>query len=133
MWGTLEDGTEFDNSRAREKPIEFTVGSGQMIKGFDDACSGMSVGDTKKFFIELDNAYGEINSEAVQVIPKSQFPEGFEFTVGAAIQGQAPNGLPFLANVTAEDSLTVTLDFNHPLAGKNLHFEIEIVEVNSPS
>ncbi len=131
--GTLDDGSEFDNSKAREAPIEFTVGSGQMIKGFDDACIGMSAGETKKFHIDADNAYGQVNPEAVQVIPKNQFPEGFEFTIGAALQGQAPNGMPFLAKVADLDAQTVTLDFNHPLAGKTLHFEISIEEIAPPS
>ena len=131
--GTLEDGSEFDNSRSRETPIEFTVGSGQMIKGFDDACLGLELNGTKKFHIDPAQAYGDVNPEAVQVIPKNQFPEGFEFKLGAAIQGQAPNGLPFLAKVTAEDAQTVTLDFNHPLAGKTLHFEIEVIDIATPS
>ena len=131
--GTLEDGEEFDNSKTRGEPIEFTVGSGQMIKGFDDACIGLSVGETKNFYIEPENAYGPVNPEAVQVIPKNQFPPDFEFTVGAALQGKAPNGLPFMAKVTEQDAQTVTLDFNHPLAGKNLHFEIEITEIATPS
>ena len=126
--GTLDDGTEFDNSRGRD-PISFEVGSGEMIPGFDAACVGLEVGGTKEFYIDPEHGYGEPKAEAVQVIPRSQFPEHFEFTVGGSIQGKAPNGLPFIAKIVEQSDENVTLDFNHPLAGQRLNFTIEIVEL----
>jgi len=128
--GTLNDGTEFDNSYQRGEPIKFEVGSGQMIAGFDTALHGMSVGETKSVTLDPSDAYGNINDELVQAIPRKSFPPDFEFVVGKTVQGQQQNGQPFLAKIISQDAFTVTLDFNHPLAGENLNFEIELVEVS---
>ena len=126
--GTLNDGTEFDSSHSRGEPIQFQAGSGQMIAGFDNAVIGMSVGDKKSVTIPFAEAYGPKDEAAVQTIPKDQFPEVFEFVAGATVQGSGPNG-PFMAKIVSENTADVTLDFNHPLAGEDLGFEIEIVSV----
>ena len=127
--GKLDDGTEFDNSRNRGEPLTFQVGSGQVIAGFDVALTGMTVGETKTVSIPPDQAYGSRIDEAVQVVPKTAFPPGFPFTLGQTVQGQGADGNPIAATITAEDMQTVTIDMNHPLAGKNLNFEIELVSV----
>ena len=129
--GTFEDGTEFDNSRQRGSTIEFQVGAGQMIKGFDDAVSGMSVGEVKTVTIASDDAYGDVNPEAVQEFSKTAFPDDFDFNVGEVVQGSNSVGQPMIAKITAVADETVTLDLNHPLAGKDLTFEIELIDVES--
>ena len=96
--GTLSDGTEFDNSKSRGQTLSFEVGSGQMIKGFNDAIIGMTVGETKSVTITPENAYGMRNEQAVQPVPKTAFPADFDFTIGNTVQGNGPMG-PFLAKI----------------------------------
>lgn len=127
--GTLSDGTVFDESRTRGKTLSFTVGSGQMIGGFNNAVIGMSAGESKTVSLSSDQAYGPLNPEATQVVPKEAFGEGFEFKLGEMIQGNAPTG-PFIAKIQEVKDTEVTLDFNHPLAGKDLKFEIELVSID---
>ena len=127
--GTLDDGTEFDSSHTRGETLTFQVGVGQMIPGFDAGVVGMSVGETKTINIPATEAYGERVTEAVQQIPKTSFPENFQFIVGQQVQGTGPNGENVTATVLTESDNEVTLDFNHPLAGKNLNFEVELVEI----
>jgi len=126
--GTFTDGTEFDNSRTRGQTLDFTLGAGHMIDGFNNAIVGMTVGETKTFTLEPDEAYGSRNDEAVQEVSRSSFEPGFEFIVGEIIRGQTPQG-PFVARIQSLQDDTVTLDFNHPLAGRNLTFEVEVVSV----
>ena len=126
--GTLSDGTEFDNSKLRGKTLDFEVGSSDLIKGFNDAIIGMSTGETKTFSLAADDAYGQVVSEAFQNVPKTQFGEDFVFEVGGAVMGQGPQG-PFRATIHEVQDESVILDFNHPLAGKDLTFEVEVVEV----
>ena len=127
--GTLDDGSEFDNSYSRGKPMTIQAGMGNLIPGFDDALIGMSVGDTKTVNIVSENAYGEYNPNAHQTIPRSQFPQDFDFTVGSTVQGKDPQGGTFMAVIESTTDSDVVLDFNHPLAGKNLNFEIELMNV----
>ena len=127
--GTLSDGQEFDNSHTRGQTLDFKVGAGQMIKAFNDAVIGMSEGQTKSFTIPAADAYGEYNPEAFTTAPRTAFPPNFNFEVGAEVQGQTPTGQPFLAKITAFENDEVTLDVNHPLAGQDLTFEVEMVEV----
>ena len=127
--GTLDDGTEFDSSHNRGETLTFQVGVGQMIPGFDAGVVGMTVGETKTINIPATEAYGERVTEAVQQIPKTSFPENFQFIVGQQVQGTGPNGENVTATVLTESDNEVTLDFNHPLAGKNLNFEVELVEI----
>jgi len=128
--GTFDDGTQFDSSYDRGEPITFTVGSGQMISGFDSSIPGMSVGETKNITVSPENAYGPRVDEAVQTVPLTAFQEGSEFVPGATIQGTGPTGQPFMAKIESCDDTNVVLDFNHPMAGKSLNFEIELVNIS---
>ena len=127
--GTLNDGTEFDSSHSRGEPLSFQVGTGQMISGFDAALPGMTVGDTKNISLAPDEAYGQPNPELIGDIPKQAFPPGFSFEVGTMVQGQDENGRPLVGKINEAQDETVTVDFNHPMAGKDLNFEIELVSI----
>jgi len=127
--GTLNDGTEFDSSHSRGEPLTFQVGAGQMINGFDAALPGMAVGETKNITLTPDQAYGDSNPEAVADVPKTAFPEGFNFQVDAMVQGQNDMGEPVVGTINEVKENDVTIDFNHPMAGKDLNFEIELVSI----
>ena len=127
--GTLNDGTEFDSSYTRGEPITFEVGSGQMISGFDSALVGMAVGEEKNVNIAATQAYGIRNEDHVQDVPITSFPQDYEFVEGTMVQGQQPDGQTFLAKIVGRDTHTVKLDFNHPLAGQDLNFKIELVNI----
>ena len=126
--GTLDDGTEFDSSRGRE-PLEFAVGGGQVIPGFDAAVEGMAVGESKSVTIEPDQAYGPRHEQLVQDVPRSALPDDLEASVGMQLQSQAPDGrvMTFVVAAVADESITV--DGNHPLAGQPLTFDIELVAI----
>ena len=124
--GTLTDGTEFDNSRVRGQTLDFEVGSGRMIRGFNDAVLGMAPGETKQVTLNPEAAYGEHNPQALQSVPKEAFGEDFNFEVGGMVQGNGPQGT-FVAKIAALEEDAVVLDMNHPLAGQQLNFEIELV------
>ena len=126
--GTLNDGTQFDSSQGRD-PLSFQVGDGQVISGFDNAVVGMVVGESKTFTIPAELAYGLKNEEAIQEVSKSRFPEGYDAQVGQTVNGQNEVGQNFQALIIAESVETVTLDFNHPLAGQDLTFDVELVSV----
>ena len=126
--GTLEDGTQFDSSSGRD-PLEFSLGSGQVIPGFDNAVDGMSVGETKSISIEPGDAYGERHDQLVQEVPKSVLPEEVDARVGMQLQGQSAEGQMTRFTVTAVTEDTITVDANHPLAGQKLNFDIELVEI----
>jgi len=126
--GTLSDGSEFDSSRGRE-PLEFTLGAGGIIAGFDDAVTGMTVGDRQTVTIPAAEAYGSHNPEMVQEVPRSMLPDDMEVEEGMKLQAQGPGGQPFVVTVTAVAAETVTVDGNHPLAGQDLTFDIELVEI----
>lgn len=128
--GTLDDGEQFDSSYDRGEPVTFQVGSGTMIPGFNDGVIGMKVGETKKVEIKPADGYGDHNPAGVQEVTKENFPSDFEFETGKIIQGTVQDGQPFVATILEEKNNTVTLDFNHPMAGKNLNFEIEVVSIN---
>jgi|TARA_R110002074_G_scaffold347887_1_gene518260 peptidylprolyl isomerase len=128
--GLLSDGTEFDSSHSRGETLSFTVGGQEVLPAFSDAVVGMSVGDTKKFKLDAANAYGNRVDEAVQTVAKSVFPEGFEFIIGGTVQGEQHDGSQFLAKITEELEEEVLMDFNHPLAGEDLDFEVELVNLD---
>ena len=128
--GTLDDGTEFDSSRSRGETLSFTVGTGQVIDGFNDAVVGMAAGEIKTIKLSPEEAYGPANPEAVQTVPANAFPSDFEPVVGATVVGHDEMGQQMMAKIEAFDNEGITLDFNHPMAGKNLNFEIEVVEVS---
>ena len=127
--GTLSDGEVFDSSRNREEPLMFAVGAGMVIPGFDNAVVGMTVGDSKTVNIPVDEAYGPLNPDAIQSVSKNEFPEGFVAEVGGSVHGQAGDGQNFLATIVSIEDEAITLDFNHPLAGKDLTFDIELVSI----
>ena len=126
--GTLSSGQEFDSSRNRQEPLTFQVGAGQVIPGFNDAVAGMTVGETKTITIDPENAYGLLREEAVATINKTEFPEDFEFMEGGIVQAQNETGT-FRGVINSFTDTEVTVDFNHPLAGEALTFEIELIEV----
>lgn len=127
--GTLDDGTLFDSSKARGETISFEVGAGQMIPGFDNAVDGMKIGETKNVIVPPEEAYGEFNPEAFQVVPSDMFKEGFSPELGQVVQGTTEAGETFTARVHTLEENAIVLDFNHPMAGQNLNFEIELVSV----
>lgn len=127
--GTLEDGSEFDNSYERGEPISFEVGGEAVIRGFSNAVVGMKVGDKKSVSIAPEDAYGERQLEAVQVFPREAFPEDMELSVGMQVQGAGPEGKTFPAIVSAVAFNGIVLDMNHPLSGRTLNFDIEVVSI----
>jgi peptidylprolyl isomerase len=125
--GTLNDGTQFDSSASRD-PLEFETGSGMVIPGFDSAVRDMLVGGKKTVTIPSKEAYGEVREEMIGDLPKDRFPPEMELAVGMPLQMMGPQGpLGVVIKEIKEDA--VTIDANHPLAGKDLTFELELVEV----
>jgi peptidylprolyl isomerase len=129
--GTFPDGEVFDDSRERGETLELLVGAGRLLKGFETALVGMSTGETKTITLTSEEAYGPINEAAIVEIPKKAFPEDFIFQEGITVQGTNRQGTPMLAKIVKFDDDSVTLDHNHPLAGKDINFEIELVEIES--
>jgi peptidylprolyl isomerase len=127
--GTLPDGSVFDSSEGRD-PLEFTVGSGQIIPGLDKALPGMEVGEKKKVEIAPEEAYGPVHEEARQAIPRADIPAEIPLEVGIQLQMQSPTGQVIPVTVTEITDQEVTLDANHALAGKTLVFDFEIVSIN---
>ena len=129
--GTLNDGSIFDDSRLRGEPLTFEIGAGQMIPGFDAAVLGMSVGDTKTIKLSPEEAYGYRAEEAIRPVPRTAFDDDFQFEIGGLIQGNGPRG-PFVAKIEEVLEESIILDFNHPLAGKELSFDIELMSIGKP-
>jgi len=126
--GTLEDGTVFDTSVERE-PLEFTLGQGQLIPGFEQAVIGMKIGDLKTINIPADQAYGPYRDDLILVIERDQLPEDLDPEVGQQLQMTQADGEVVRVMVSDVSEATVTIDANHPLAGKDLTFEIELIEI----
>ena len=126
--GTLADGSQFDSSEGRD-PLRFTLGSGQIIAGLDAAITGMSQGEKKSVTIAAAEAYGDHRPEAVQAVPRAQIPAEIPLEVGGGLQVQTPDGQTIPVTVTSVTDEEVTLDANHPLAGKDLTFAVELVEI----
>ncbi|TMV15413.1 FKBP-type peptidyl-prolyl cis-trans isomerase [Arenibacterium halophilum] len=127
--GTLDDGTQFDSSEGRD-PLEFQVGSGQIIPGLDAALPGMTVGDKKTVNVPCDQAYGPLNPEMRQAVPREGIPADIPLDIGTQLQMQTPEGQVMPVTVVDVDEAQVTLDANHPLAGKDLTFAIELVGID---
>ena len=127
--GKLEDGTIFDSSKDRD-PLEFTLGQAQIIPGFEDAVLGMKPGQSKTVTIPVDKAYGPPRPDLIQTVDKSKLNGAEGLQVGQRVRVTQPNGQPLSVLVTAITDKTVTLDVNHPLAGKNLVFELKLVEIS---
>lgn len=126
--GKLEDGSIFDSSlNEGREPLEVTVGQGQLIKGFEDGLFDMSEGETKTIEIEPSEAYGDINIELINSVPKENVPEGVQ--EGEMLQGNGPMGAVNVKVIEVNEE-TVVLDANHPLAGKKLTFELEVVSIS---
>lgn len=127
--GTLEDGSVFDSSEGRE-PLEFLYGVGMIIPGLEEGILGLKVGDKKSIYIKAEKAYGPRMEEAMQEVPKSQLPEDIELSIGMQLAAQGPQGvIPVTIKDIKEES--VLIDFNHPLAGKALNFDVEILDVKN--
>ena len=126
--GTLDDGTEFDSSAGRD-PLEFALGGGQVIAGFDNAVDGMTVGEQKSVTIPPEQAYGDRHEQLVQEVPKSALPDEIAPQVGMQLQSQSPEGHVMNLVVTEVRDESITVDANHPLAGQALTFAIELVEI----
>lgn len=124
--GTLEDGTIFDSSTEHGNPLEFEVGSGQVIKGFDDAILGMREGEEKQFSIAPADAYGEHDPTLVQKVPREIFPPDTELVPGLLFEAGLPTGEKVPATITEVQEGIISVDLNHPLAGKKLNFKIKI-------
>ncbi len=127
--GTFDDGTKFDSSYDRGNPLQVEAGVGKVIPGFDKALLSMEVGEVREIQVLPAEAYGERNPEAVETVPLTAFPPEMQLTEGQQVQGQGPMG-PVLATVMQLTEESVTLDMNHPLAGQNLNFKIEVMSVD---
>ncbi|MEX1010450.1 MAG: peptidylprolyl isomerase [Balneolaceae bacterium] len=127
--GTLEDGSVFDSSEGRD-PLEFEMGSGQLIPGFEKAVEGLEKGASTKVTIPSDEAYGEGREDLILSVPKDQLPDDVEPEVGMQLQVNQPDGQPIPVRITEVKEEEIVLDANHPLAGKELTFEIEVVGIN---
>ena len=125
--GTLPDGSTFDSSEGRD-PLEFTVGSGQIIPGLDKAMPGMEVGESKSVHVPAEEAYGDVDPNARQSVPRDQIPEDIPLDLGTRLQLQDPQGRTMAVSVAEVTEETVVLDANHPLAGQDLTFDVELVE-----
>ena len=133
--GTLDNGEVFDTN-VDTNPIEVEIGAGNVIKGFEDAIIGMAVSEKKTFTLSPEEAYGHRSDNLEQSFMRSELPEGFDPQVGQVLALRNPQGGQMPATVKQTDDEKVTMDLNHPLAGKSLTFEIEVLEINqeaSPS
>ncbi len=126
--GKHTDGSIFDSSEGRT-PLEFQIGSGMVIKGFDDGVTGMSIGDKKTIVIPAAEAYGEHSPENTVSIERSQIPSHIELALGASLNMHQDGGQVFEVVITDLTETHVTLDANHPLAGKDLTFDLELVSI----
>jgi len=127
--GSLEDGTVFDSSEKQGAPLEFIVGAGMLIEGFDNAVIGMEVGEEKELTIEPENGYGEILEELVRDFPKDSIPNNDKLTPGVTLLIGLPNGMQIAGTVVTVGDEMVKIDMNHPLAGKTLKFKIKVVDI----
>ena len=127
--GTLDDGYKFDSSYDHLEPLEFTIGRGEMIRGFEQAVVGMKPGETKIVRIASNQAYGRHNPEKVIQVSRSKMPEGLEQEIGMRVQGSMPDGQTVEFTIVSLTESEVTLDGNHSLAGKDLTFDIELLEI----
>jgi len=126
--GRLDDGTVFDTS-ANGDPLQFTIGSGQIIPGFEQAVVGMNPGESKTVKIPAEDAYGQRREDLIIEVEKSQLPEGLKPEVGLQLQSRQPDGRIVVLTIADMTESHVTLDANHPLAGKDLTFDIQLVEI----
>ena len=126
--GTLSDGTAFDSSRGSD-PLEVTLGSGSVIAGFEQALMGMSVGESKTVTIGAAEAYGEHHADRVHEVEREKMPDDIDLRVGVILEAVGAGGVPLPVQIAGLTETMVMLDFNHPLAGQDLTFELELVEI----
>ncbi len=126
--GKFGDGMVFDTS-IDDEPLEFRIGESQVIPGFEEAVVGMNPGETKTVNIPVDKAYGPHRDDLVQVVDRKQLPANLKPEIGQPLEGRQPDGEIVVATVTDVTESHVTLDANHPLAGKSLTFEIQLIEI----
>lgn len=126
--GTLDDGTVFD-STIDSDPIEFTIGNGNIIPGFEAAVAGMTLGETKTVTIDPEQAYGHYNDEMTKQVPRSAIPADIDLQEGMILNAESPDGIPISFTVKTLGEEEVTIDGNHPLAGRSLTFALELVEI----
>ena len=126
--GTLEDGSQFDSSRGND-PLEFAMGQGQLIAGFEKAVADLGVGESCTITLPPEDGYGEVIPDMVQKVPRTLMPKGVELKAGMVLQGKTDDGSVNRLTVVSFTDELVTLDANHPLAGKSLTFEIELLEI----
>ena len=127
--GTLSDGTVFDSSKTNNSPLSFKLGEGMVIPGFEKAVLGMKKGEEKEFTLAPSEAYGDVNPQLTHKFPRSEFPSGQEPKVGMMMMLGGPNGQQARATISEVTADSVTLDMNHPLAGKALTIKIQITEI----
>jgi FKBP-type peptidyl-prolyl cis-trans isomerase 2 len=125
--GTLDDGTEFARTSEGE-PIQFTIGEGLLIKGFEDQTIGMTPGESKTIRLEVEDAFGPKRDELISTIPRSSIPDHIELSVGLQLKVKSSSGDPLQVEITAVDEDEITVDANPPLVGQPLNFNIELVE-----
>lgn len=126
--GTLADGSQFDSSVGGE-PLEMTLGAGGVIPGFEEAVMGMSAGDSRTVTITAADAYGPHHADRVHEVERSRIPDDVDLEVGGILQAVGENGETLAVTVVGFSEAGVTLDFNHPLAGEDLTFELQLVEI----
>ena len=126
--GTLNDGSQFDSSHGRD-PLTVTIGKGELIPGFEDALLGMAAGESKSVTIVAEDAYGPRRPDLVQDVARAQLPPEMELEVEGAVLVRGPDGEPMRLLIRALTEETVTLDANHPLAGEDLNFALQLVEI----
>lgn len=126
--GKFEDGTIFDTS-VNDNPLQFKIGAGQIIQGFEEAVLGMGLGESKTTTIPADKAYGPYRKEMVVVVARNQFPENLILKVGEKLQLSQSDDQTIIVTIADASEATVTLDANHPLSGKDLTFDIQLVEI----
>ena len=126
--GRLDDGEVFDSSEGGT-PLAFTIGNGQVIPGFEKGVIGMAAGDTRTVHIPCADAYGEHHADGVMRVPRDEFPPDMPLEVGSSVQGQQSSGQVVSFTIMAVTDAEVTLDANHPLAGKDLTFDLRLVSI----
>jgi len=126
--GTFDDGVQFDSSIGQE-PFIVKIGAGETIPGFDKGLEGMAVGDKKAINIPAAEAYGEYNPELIHEVPRADIPEEIDLKVGLELQAQGPDGHSCVLSIKEINEETITVDANHPMVGRNLNFELELIDI----
>jgi len=126
--GTFDDGIQFDSSVGQD-PLIVKLGAGETIPGFEKGLEGMAIGDKKTINIQAVEAYGEHNPELIHEVPREDIPEEIDLKVGLELQAQGPDGNSYVLSIKEVNEETILVDANHPMVGKNLNFELEIVDI----